>query len=152
MTIPNEEVESWIKDMGYVTVTPRVIESSLYKLKDGTIIKALIHINHLIQDPRSPQGFGINSSNIIISYTPKAKRNPTAFQPFNPAEIQTGVIDDDMEPEPLRENFSVYDLSNGMVLSVKTVAGQISKTKFYTPDGEPVYLVNTTPVVKVKKA
>jgi len=38
-----------------------------------------------------------------------------------------------------------------MVLSVKTVAGQISKTKFLTQDGEPIYLVSTTPVVKVKK-
>lgn len=152
MTIPNEEVEGWIKDMGYVTVKPRVIEPSFYKLKDGTIIKALIHINHLIQDPRSPQGFGVNSSNIIISYVPKDKRNPMAFQPVNPAEFQSNVIDDDMEPEPLRENFSVYDLSNGMVLSVKTVVGQIGKTKLYNQDGEPIYLVNTTPIIKIKKS
>lgn len=152
MTIAKEEVDGWIKDMGYVTITPRTIEPSFYKLKDGTIIKALIHINHLVPDPKSPQGFAVNSSNIIISYVPKEKRNPVAFQPFNPTELQSGISDDDMEPEPLRENFSVYDLSNGMVLSVKTIVGQISKTKYCNQDGEPIYLVSTTPIVKVKKA
>lgn len=151
MTIAKEEVDGWIKDMGYITITPRTIEPSFYKLKDGTIIKALIHVNHLVPDPRSPQGFGVNSTNIVICYVPKEKRNPMAFQPYSPAELQSGIIDDDMEPEPLRENFSVYDLSNGMVLSVKTIAGQISKTKFYSQEGDPIYLVNTTPIVKVKK-
>lgn len=151
MTIPHEEVDGWIKDMGYITVTPRTLEPSFYKLKDGTVIKAIININHLIADPKSSQGFAINSSNVVSCYVPKEKRNPAAFQKFDQAELQGGIIDDDMEPETLRENFSVYDLSNGMVLSVKTVVAQISKTKFYTQDGESIYLVNSTPVVKVKK-
>lgn len=151
MTIAREEVDGWIKDMGYVTVSPRTIEPSYYKLKDGTIVMALININYLIPDPKSPQGFSVNSNNTAIVFVPKDKRNPAKFQPFNPAEIQSAIIDDDMEPEPLRENFSVYDLSNGMIISVKTVAGQISKTKFTSNDGSPVYLVNTTPIVKIKK-
>ncbi len=151
MTIAIEEVDGWIKDMSYITVTPKIIEPSYYKLKDGTIIKALIHINHLTPNPKSPDGFAVNSQNIVVVYVPKDKRNPMAFQPFNPAEILNNIIDDDMEPEPLRENFSVYDLSNGMILSVKTVAGQIKKTNFYTQDGEPIYAVSTTPIVKVKK-
>jgi hypothetical protein len=36
-------------------------------------------------------------------------------------------------------------------MSVKTVAGQISKTKYYTRQGEPIYIVNLNPVIKVKK-
>ncbi len=144
-------IKNWVKEMGYITVTPKKIEHSYYKLKDGTIIKTLIHINHLTPNPKSPEGFTVNSQNIVVVYVPKENRNPMAFQPFNPAEIQNNISDDDMEPEPLRENVSVYDLSNGMVLSVKAVAGQIRKTKFYTQDGEPIYAVNTTPIIKVKK-
>jgi len=151
MVIATEEIEVWIRDMGYITVKPLTLEPSYYKLKDGTIIKAHIHINHLSPDPRSPQGFAVNSTNMMISYVPKEKRNPNAFQPYSQTELQTGIIDDDMEPEPLRENFSVYELSNGMTLSVKTIAGQISKTKFFSQDGDPVYVVNTTPIIKVKK-
>lgn len=151
LTVPHEEVEGYIKDMMYVTATPRNLQPSFYKLSDGTIIKALIHVNHLTPDPRTPDGFAINSTNMVVAYVPKEKRNPAAFQPHNDAELQSSITEEDMEPEPLRENFSVYDLSNGMVLSVKTVAGQVNKTKFYTQDGEPLYLVNTTPVVKIKK-
>lgn len=152
MTIPNEEVEGWIKEMDYVTVNPIKLEPSYYKLKDGTIIKAHININHLKTNPQAQQGFSVNSTNMMISYVSKEKRRPESYQPYTSADIQAGIIDDDMEPEVLRENFSVYKLSNGMTLSVKTIAGQISKTKFFTQDGEPVYIVNTTPIIKVKKA
>lgn len=131
---------------------PRTVCPSYYKLKDGTIIKALININYLIPDPKSPDGFAISSTNTIVAFVPKEKRKPMAYEPYNPEELQSGIIDEDMEAEPLRENFSVYDLSNGMVMSVKTVVGQISKTKYYTRDGEPVYIVNANPIVKVKKA
>ena len=154
MTIPLEEVEGYIKDMGYIIATPRTVEPSYYKLKDGTIIKALIHVNYAILSsgpvPDTPH-FAINSTNNIAVYVPKDKRSPTPFQPFNTSDLQSAVIDDDMEPEPLRENFSVYDLSNGTVLSVKTIVGQIGKTKFYTRDGEPVYHANMTPIVKTTK-
>ena len=60
-------------------------------------------------------------------------------------------LEEDVEYEVLHENFSVYDLSNGLTLSVKTVVGQIKKTKFFTRDGEPVYVVNTNPIIKTKK-
>ncbi|MCH7561315.1 MAG: hypothetical protein IIC67_08140 [Thaumarchaeota archaeon] len=151
MVIANEEVEGWIKEMDYVTVEEIKYEPSYYKLKDGTIIKAHIHINHLKTNPRAQQGFSVNSTNMMISYVPKEKLRPDAYQPYSQAELQAGIIDDDMEPEVLRENFSVYKLSNGMTLSVKTIAGQVSKTKFFTQDGEPIYVVNTTPIIKVKK-
>lgn len=137
--------------MAYITATPRTLESSYYKLKDGTIIKTLIHVNHVTGDPQSPQNFAMNSTNLIVAYVPKEKRVPAKFQPYGPSELSSHIIDDDMEQESLRENFSVYDLSNGMVLSIKTVAGQIKKTSLYTQDGEPVYVVNTTPIVKIKK-
>lgn len=150
--IPEEELLSNIKDMGYVIVKPRAIYPSYYKLSDGTIIKALVNINYLLPDPKSTQGFSINSHNTIIAYVPQEHRIPEAFVQYNPVELQSGIIEEDMEVTTLRENFSVYELSNGMILSVKTVVGQVNKTKFYSREGEPVYIVNTNPIIKVKKA
>ena len=150
--IPVEEIINNIKEMGYITVESKgEIKPSFYKLKDGTIIKALITINHLVADPRSPQGFAVNSNNITTCYVAKENRHPELYRPFNVSDLQSNVLDEDMEPETLREDFSVYALSNGMTLSVKTVVAQVSKTKFYTADGEPLYMVNTTPIVKIKK-
>ena len=124
---------------------------SYYKLNDGTIICAIVAIHTLVPDPKNPDGFGVNSTNVIHAFTPKEKRKPTAFQHYTPQQLTEGIIDDDVEYEVLHENFSVYDLSNGLTLSVKTVVGQIKKTKFFTRDGEPVYVVNTNPIIKTKK-
>lgn len=149
--IPEEEIQANIKEMGYVTAKPIKIEPSYYKIIDGTVIKAIVNIHYLLPDPKSPQGYSINSSNTISAYVPMEKRNPAAFQPYDPAQLKEGIIEEDIETETLRENFSVYELSNDMILSVKTVVGQINKTKFYTQEGEPVYIVNTNPIIKVKK-
>jgi len=150
--IPEEEILNNLKDMGYIMVKPRVLYPSFYKLSDGTTVRALINVNYLIADPQSPQGFAVNSTNSVSAFVPKEKRRPELFQPYNPAELLTDPVDDDVDFEVLRENFSVYDLSNGMVLSVKTVVGQITKTKYYTRDGEPIYNINTNPIIKAKKA
>lgn len=149
--IPEEEILASIRDMGYIMATPRALYPSFYKLNDGTIIRALIHINYLLPDPQSPQGFAVNSINTVSAFVPKEKRNPRVYVPYNPAELNASIIEDDVEFEVLRENFSVYDLSNDLVLSVKTVVGQIKKSKFLTKDGEPIYSVNTNPILKVKK-
>ena len=149
--IPEEEIGNNVKEMGYITLKPRAIYPSYYKLNDGTIIEAHIHVNYLLPDPLNPQGFAVNSTNLVTAFVPKEKRKPTAFEPYSPAELQSGVIEEDVDYEVLRENFSVYDLSNGLVMSIKTVMGQIRKTKYYSRDGEPIYMVNINPILKIKK-
>jgi hypothetical protein len=153
MTVtPEEEIYSNIKNMGYVLAKPRRIFPSFYKLTDGTIIKIDIIMNHLVPDPRQPDGFNINSTNVVSSFVSRDKRKPEAFVPFSPAEPNTGIVDEDVEFDVLQENFSVYELSNGLVMSIKPVLAQVKKTKFYTEMGEPVYTMNFNPIIKVKKA
>lgn len=151
--IPEEEVLAEIKEMGYVTIKPRVEKPSYYKLSDGTIIKALVHINSIVPDPRKPDGFNVNPTNLVSAFVPKEKRNPAGFQQQpQGTDLAQGIIEQDVDFDVLKEDFSVYELSNGLILSVKTVVGQIGKTKYYTKDGEPIYLVNMNPIIKVKKA
>ncbi len=150
--IQEEEIQHNLSDMGYIIITPRALYPSYYKLTDGTIVRALININYLIPDPQAPQGFAINSTNEITAFVPRENRHPELCQPYNPTNLLVDPIDDDVGFEVLRENFSVYDLSNGMVLNVKTVVGQIIKTKYYTHGGEPIYNINTNPIIKAKKA
>jgi hypothetical protein len=146
-----EDIQKTIQDMDYVIPKAVAINPSYYKLKDETIVKAFIDINHLIPDPNSPDGYAVSSTNIIMAYVPKDKRNPALAKPYNLSELKAAIIDEDMEPIILKENFSIYELSNGLIMSIKAVAGQISKTKHYNPDGEPVYIVNIVPIVKLKK-
>jgi len=149
--IPEEEIQSNIKEMGYITATPRAIYPSYYKLNDSTVLKVVVNVNYLLPDPRQPEGYSVNASNIFSAFVPKEKRKPQAFRPYNPAELANNIIDEDVEFEVLRENFSVYDLSNGMVLSLKPVTGQVKKTSLYDVGGEPIYIVTVNSVIKIKK-
>jgi len=149
--IPEEEVIQNIRDMGYVNVELATHHPSYYKLDDNTIIKALVQIHALIPNPRNPEGFSVSSTNIINAYVPKENRNPEAFVQYTSQQLNEGIVNEDVNFEVLRENFSVYKLSNGLTLSVKTVVGQIKKSRYFTQDGEPVYIVNTQPIIKVKK-
>jgi hypothetical protein len=153
MTSAEEEaIYATIKEMGYVLVKPRRMFPSLYRLADETIIKIDVIINHLISDPQQPGGFSINNTNIISSFVPRYKRKPDAFVSIVPTDLNTGIIDEDVEFDVLQENFSVYELSNKFVMSVKPVLAQVKKTKFYSPLGEPIYTMNINPVMKVKRA
>ena len=49
------------------------------------------------------------------------------------------------------EKTCVYDLSNSMVLSLKTVLAQVRKSRLVVIGGEPVYLATVNPVIKIKK-
>jgi hypothetical protein len=146
--IPEEEIYSNIVDMGYVTAKPRQSFASFYRLTDGTLLKVVFSLNYLLPDPRQPDAMTINSTNIISTFVSKDKRKPEAFVPHSRAELRES---EDIEFEVLQENFSVYDLSNGFVLSVKPVVAQVLKTKFYNKEGEPIYSVNVNPIVKIKK-
>ena len=83
------------------------------------------------------------------SYVPQENRHPERFVQFDPSSIPPGIVDQDMEPETLVEEFNSYYMSNGMTMSVKSVVAQVRKTKFYTVQGEPFYLVDAAPITKV---
>lgn len=65
---------------------------------------------------------------MISPYVPKEKRKPEAYRPCDHSELANSISDEDVEFEVLRENFSVYDLSNSLVLSLKTILAQVKKT------------------------
>lgn len=151
--ISEKEILQNVHSMGYVTCTPRMIKPSYYKLNDGsgTIIRATIFLNHCLPNPQDPIDLEVNSHIDIAAFVPKESRMPDRYKEFQPSEIQSNLIDDDVECETLHEEFSVYDLSNGFVVSLKTVVGQISKSKLFNMAGEPIYGVRANPIFKIKK-
>ena len=149
--IPEEEILGYIHEMGYLTIKPKEVLPSFYKLADGTILEATIIIESIVPDPRQQSGYQIRTRNYSVAYIPKEERKPAEFKPFNHAEILTDVISEDVGVEILREEFSTYELSNGMVLSMKAVVGQIQKSRKRTELGEPIYSININPIYKFKK-
>jgi len=149
--IPEEEILGYIHEMGYLTIKLKEVLPSFYKLADGTILEAAIIIESIVPDPRQQSGYQIRTRHYSVAYVPQNERKPTEYKPFNPAEILTDIVSDDVEAERLREEFSTYELSNGMILSIKAVVGQIQKSRKRTEFGEPIYSININPIYKFKK-
>ncbi|MBA3749318.1 MAG: hypothetical protein H0X03_00185 [Nitrosopumilus sp.] len=151
MSSENVDVNQNIVGMGYILPKIRVQYPSFYKLTDGTILRVIVLLNYILPFPNKLDDYDINSTNIVSSFVPLEKRRPELFTPAN-ALLNTDIIDEDVEYEVLKENFSVYDLTNGMVMSIKPVVGQVKKTKFYSIQGEPIYITSINPIVKFKKS
>lgn len=149
--IPEEEIEQEVVNMGYFMARPRKIIPSFYKLGDGTILKVIVSINHVIQDPRDRNNFVVNSTNIVSSFVPASNRTPQAFAPYPPSELNVNPINDDLDFEVLQENFTTYDFPNRIVITIKPVLAQVIKTRHFSPEGEPIYSVNLNPIIKMKK-
>ena len=57
------------------------------------------------------------------------------------------VPGEEIEFETEREAFNSYILHDGTKLKFKSVVTQVVRLDVFKPDGEPVYLVNSAPVV-----
>lgn len=150
VAIAIEEIQDNIRAMGYITATPRGIPTpSFYKLGDGTILSVLTRINHLLQHPSNPNNVSMNSGVDIHVFVDSKNRNPAGKQ--SSGENPTlSIIDEDLQCDPLLEEFNVYDLSNGKIMSVKTIVAQVRKTDLHNDTGEPIYQVDSQPVIKFK--
>jgi hypothetical protein len=147
----NKSILDEIQNMGYLTLQPISISHSYYKLKDGTIIEAYTEIESVVEAPNTPTGYVIRTKNNSVAYVPKNVRQPQNYSPFSPIELQSGILEEEIDFETLQEEYTVYELSNGMQLSIKAVVSQIGRTKFFTIHGEPVYSTSVSPITKLKR-
>ena len=49
--------------------------------------------------------------------------------------------------ETVREEYNAYKLADGAMIRMKTVVTSIIRTEEFTPDGEPMYVVNSQNVL-----
>lgn len=146
-----EDIEKTIIGYGYLLVKPKKISPSYYRVyEDGTIIEALIRIESIIESNEQPTGYAVRTSNSIKAYVPRENRKPKQFMQYQPSDIGSGIIEEDIKSEELSSEYSEYEISNGTTVSIRTIVNQINKTKFFSQDGEPVYSVISTPIIKFK--
>jgi hypothetical protein len=53
---------------------------------------------------------------------------------------------------PLREDWNEYSLADGTRLKMKIVITKVFRTEKYNPQGEPIYLVNSTNILNASVA
>ena len=57
------------------------------------------------------------------------------------------VLGEEVEFEVDNESFNNYILHDGTKLKMKTVVSEVIRLDMYKPDGEPVYMINSTNIV-----
>ena len=62
--------------MGYITILSSTIETSYFKLENGTIIKAFVYLDNIQKDPNSPDGYAIDASLSSNCYVPLEQLSP----------------------------------------------------------------------------
>jgi hypothetical protein len=61
-------------------------------------------------------------------------------------EDLSSAVDVDFEEE--KEHWNTYKLSDGTTLKIKLVLRGVKRLKKFNPDGSPVYIINSTNVVR----
>ncbi len=66
--------------------------------------------------------------------------------PITPEDLLEG---EDVDFQTVKEDWNEYKLNDGTTLKVKLVLVGVKRLKKYQPDGKPIYVVNTTNVVRI---
>lgn len=143
------EIFKEFEDHDYAFVVSQKIEPSYYRIKDdNTVIRCLIRVSAIKTNPDG-KTFDIMSTNEVSALSPSDVRRPELFDPNNLQLKKEDIENDDVEYDVIRENFSVYKLTNGKTLSVKTVVSQILKYSKHSRGGESIYNVTPNPIMRL---
>jgi hypothetical protein len=144
------------RDYDYIDFETIKENWNLYDLEDGTIIKFKIVLLKIIptvapvqvqipgQGQVNAQSIAFNTANLMtILSTKEAKGTPSS--PATEMKIEKK----DVPFKILTEEWNEYKLEDGKILKMKPTIVQINKATHYDQYGEPNYLVQSQPLIKV---
>lgn len=116
---------------------------SLYKLDDGSLLKAKIVLVRLIREKEDPDGnplFGFIATNVLGVIPPK--------------EPDMDILkkqDEDVGFKIEREEWNEYKVDDTIKVMIKPVLVQVMRTGNLDPRGDPIYNVNIQPIMRINK-
>lgn len=144
----NESTIRDIRGMGYEVPVPQKAGAGYYRIMDGTgsILRISAHINGLVAGTE-PGNYAVNTTMSMFVFTPPKHRHPEKFRLALP-DPRSSVVEEDVAYETISDEPSVYEVDKAVV-HIRPAVAQLKKTGAVTPNGEPVYLVNSSPLFKV---
>ena len=139
-----------LRKMGYTPFTVKIERPNFYRLEDGSILKVHPIVSGIEIDLSDMDGISVNSQNVVAVFVPKKLRHQPSNVLYTQADYIKNIDKEDMEFEPIFEDFNQYDLDGKFIFSLKTSLTQVSRTKLYNGRGEPIYLINAAPIPKIK--
>jgi len=122
-----------------------------YQLSDGTILYSRTIVIQIVKhgqyDVYGKPLYGIVANNLNSFRAPQELRRPPTLPPPTIEEIRDSIVDD-VNAEPMSEEWSSYKCMDGTIIKVKGILTSIKRTSVYDVLGEPVYIVNVQNVIK----
>ncbi len=138
----------------YIDFETKHEDWSEYKLKDGSILKARFVLIKVLDegtyDERGNPVYSVNSTNAVGILAPEKLRGKPTEEKYSPDELEESIVEEDMEFDRVKEGWNTYELKNGVKASVKLVLASVSRTAKFDARGEPIYIFNVQPLIKVR--
>lgn len=132
----------------YLDFKARNFDWCIIRLKDGTKLRITVILTAVIKENGH---LGIGTQNVIaIADLPPQNWGEPSTKTYSPAELEEGIIEEDIEFTIEKDSWNVYELEDGTIVSIKPAITMVAKTKYYTAQGEPIYLLNIQPLIKIK--
>jgi len=132
-------IEEVIKEYGYLNFKTISENWGEYILEDKTIFRMKIIPMKILFEGA---GFAVNSSNCLVTFSPKNLKGTPSTGQINKANIKNSFDVSDLKFEAKNEPWNEYELDDGTKVFLKMIPLQISRTKFFDMYGDPIYWVN----------
>jgi hypothetical protein len=91
----------------------------------------------------------VASQNVMSIVSPRElKGTPGEPRTYSPSELTRAVAEEDITFEIEKEDWSIYELKDTSTIHIKQVIAKISRTSLFDQNGDPIYIVNSQPIVK----
>jgi len=122
----------------------------IYELEEGVKLRVRAILKGVIKRGGTEYGF---AQEVVVGVAgiPAELKGLPAQTELSSDQLRKMMEKEDIKFTPKGEStWNVYRLSDGNTLSLKLVVSQIDKTSAFNPEGEPIYIVQSQPVVKFK--
>lgn len=136
---------------------------NLYRVEDGTLIKARVIVTGILMEgkleemiaqlkPREKPRLGLllRSRRIFTAESPPKVRGNPSSKTYTTAELKSSITNEDMDFETIKEVWNLYKLENGITLKARLSAVTVNKTSKFEGAGMPIYTIDSNLDVKIE--
>ena len=124
---------------------------NIYKLEDETILKTRLVLISVVMEGLDEFGnprYGANSDSVIGVIVPDSLLGEPSHKRYTVKE-RMDALEKEMAFEPIQEEWNEYKLKDGTTMKMKLVLVKVARTSLRDERGQPLYLVNTQPLVDI---
>ena len=137
-----------ITDYGFEDFTVETEDWNIFKLADGTYLKAKVSLNWVSKGSTEGQ-YNFNLGSVqIVTLPPQNLRGNPSTEPPRGQDLRSHITEEDIQCHTIRDTWNTYTLKNGIKLNVRLIVVKVDKTSKFDNNGFPVYMIQSQVLTK----